>query len=190
VTEWIVIPNWSRYQHYNDRAPAWIKDHLSQLNDDTYVELSLSQRGLLANLRLLYAASDGRCKKSALSVSQKLGQRVTERQLDALRDAGFIQFSASRPLALTRARERALEEKREEKIKAGRASTRTSKSTPPADVARQNATAYTPNGEPETLSAAVDAEMLALAHGWLGDHTSTSSTTDDAATTDDDELEF
>jgi len=136
---WIVIPNWDRYQHYADRAPAWIKDHASQLDDDEYISLTFAQRGLLSGIRLAYAASDGRLPKNTLRVSSRLGQRVTERQLNALRDAGFIDISASRPVSLTRARERALEEKRrEEEKKRPRASKREGKPEP----GRQNAGGY------------------------------------------------
>ena len=135
---WIVIPNWSRYQHYSDRAPAWIKDHISQLDDDEYVKLTNSQRGLLSGLRLMFAASDGRLPKSASGVSHRLRCKVSERQLDALADAGFIEFRASRPLALTRARERALEEKNLEEKNKPRAHTREGK----PQTTRQNAAGY------------------------------------------------
>ena len=97
---WIVIPNWKQFQHYADRDPRWIKNYRAQLMDDDYRDLSFTQRGLLHGLRLLYAASDGKVLESTVALTQKLGQRVTTRSLEALSDAGLIAFSASKPLAL------------------------------------------------------------------------------------------
>jgi len=170
ASEWIVIPNWDRYQHYNDRAPKWIKDHLSQFDDDEYIKLTFAERGLLSGLRLAYAASDGRLPKNAASVSQRLRRRVTNRQLNALRDAGFIEVCASRPVSLTRARERALEEKNLEEKNSDRAS---------AQEQEQPPTPRTTNGELEPAGVTVDADMLRLARGWLKDHGADDATTDD-----------
>ena len=96
---WIVVRNWERFQHYRDRNPAWIKDYTEQLSDQAYLELSFHQRGVLHGLRMEYARSTRQIRDSTLTVSRRLGQRVSRATLDALNHAGFSEFSASKPLA-------------------------------------------------------------------------------------------
>jgi hypothetical protein len=132
---WIVIPNWNDFQHYKDRDPKWIKDHISQLHDDDWSALTWSERGALQTLRLAFAASDGKLPTSALA---HLGGHpgVGLRSITtSLSDAGLIVVSASKPLSLTRSREKRREEKKE------RASARKAK---PATEPRSNAAAYRP----------------------------------------------
>jgi hypothetical protein len=170
--KWIVIPNWERFQHYVGRDPIWLKDYVSQLDDDDYLRPSLSQRGMLSGIRLLYAASDGQLPFDVLRITHRLGSRVTEQQLEALRRAGLIQVVASRPLSLARARERSREKSSEEKTerasaqeqnppsqKTGRAST--SEPNPPSRRRARD------NGGWETPDPLVKAEMIRLATGWL-----------------------
>ena len=97
---WIVIPNWSEYQHYKKRDPSWIKGYTRQLSDDDYLALTFSQRGLLDGLRLAYAESDGQLRGRSTTLTRRLGQKVSTRTLEALNHAGFIAFTASKPLAL------------------------------------------------------------------------------------------
>ena len=59
TTGWVVIPGWSKFQHYRDRHALWIKDYVDQLDRDEYRDLSLSARGFLRDLRLLWARNDG-----------------------------------------------------------------------------------------------------------------------------------
>lgn len=98
---WIVVPNWERFQHYKDRTPPWIKLYLELLHKPEFLDLTFAARGVLMTVWLLYTASDG-----VLDVSQVRAQctskaraRHFQGHLEALSDAGFIQFSASRPLA-------------------------------------------------------------------------------------------
>jgi hypothetical protein len=118
---WIVIHNWPEHQHYRDRDPIWIKDYLSQMSDDRYRRLSFHLRGVLQSLRLAYASSNGRLTTDTRHLSRQLGHRVMTRDLVSLSDAGLIHIVASRPLALTRSREKRREEKK------GFASAKTSK---------------------------------------------------------------
>ena len=111
---WIVIPGWKKFQHYHDRDPFWVKDYLDQLDRDDYMELTFAQRGLLLDLRKLYARRRGVVRGDTTVLTRALTQKVTERQLEALNDGGWIEFSSSRPLALARARARS-REKEEEK---------------------------------------------------------------------------
>jgi len=97
---WIVIPRWNEFQHYKRRDPTWIKNQLALLHSDEYRELSYSQRGLLHCLWIEYATSHGQVRNNTRTLSRLLGQRVLRPTLDALNHAGFIEVSASKPLAL------------------------------------------------------------------------------------------
>jgi len=114
---WIVIPRWDGpdgFQHYKDRDPIFIKNYRRLLHSDAYLHLTLTQRGLLHGLWLEYAASNREIRDDTTAITRRLGQRVTRASLDALNRAGFIQFSASKPLA-PRYHSRARTEKEEEK---------------------------------------------------------------------------
>jgi hypothetical protein len=117
---WIV--RWAEFQHYTperDRAPAWIKDYTRQLDDDRYLDLTLHQRGLLADLRLAFSKARADLELDRSRLSARLGATVYQRDLEALNHAGFIEFisretleqrldllySRSRPRARPRARE-------------------------------------------------------------------------------------
>jgi hypothetical protein len=106
--QWIVVPNWRRLQHYKDRRPVWIKLYPELLDDPAYLSLPVGTRLLLIELWMLYASSRGQITVDTASLSRRLQHRTTSRQLAQLSDAGFIQVSASKPLAQIR------EEKRRE----------------------------------------------------------------------------
>jgi hypothetical protein len=99
---WIVIPNWDGkdgFQHYKDRDPIFIKNYRRLLTKDEYLTLTFHQRGILHSLWLEYAASNRQIRDNTLTLTRRLGQRVTTRDLEALNRAGFIVFTASKPLA-------------------------------------------------------------------------------------------
>ncbi|HKE76648.1 MAG TPA: hypothetical protein VKB57_23725 [Acidimicrobiales bacterium] len=100
---WIVPTNFGKFQHrdaWRSRMPTWICDYLEQDGRDDYRSLTMAQRGVLACIRREYARSRGRLRWSAGGLSARFGSRVTERQLIALSDAGFIQVVASRPAGI------------------------------------------------------------------------------------------
>ena len=99
---WLEIPNWDRFQHYSDRNPVWLKTYIAQLDDPDYQQLTFAQRGLLHDLRLLYARSHRTVRLHTPSVTRALSGRTLSTQLIALNHAGFIRLSASKPLAQTR----------------------------------------------------------------------------------------
>jgi hypothetical protein len=109
---WIVIPKWDEFQHYKDRDPKWIKNYNRLLNDHDYLSLSFRLRGLLHGIWLLYAASGQKLGSSPAQLGRMLGEEsVRTRDLIALNHAGFIEFSASPPLARRLPRLRDREEK-------------------------------------------------------------------------------
>src|SRR5262245_17868652 len=103
---WIVIVGWEKFQHYGDRNPPWIKNYKDLLHKEQYLELSWEARGVLHGLWLAYARSNRELSNNTAILSRLLGKRVLRKTLISLNHAGFIQFSASNPLALAR---RALE---------------------------------------------------------------------------------
>jgi len=129
--QWIVVRNWDRFQHYSDRSPTWIKSYTAQLHDPDYLGLSSHVRAVLEGVRLAYASSNGQLLLNTRSLSAQLALRVMSRDLESLIRAGFIEVSASRPLALRYPRRE--EEKEKEKR-------RDSPPTPPPGGLRANGT--------------------------------------------------
>lgn len=121
VDVWIEIPEWRRFQHYRDRNPNWIKNYPELLSKDEYLALSFHARGVLHGLWMEYARSNGQLRGGTVAdsrqlrdgivaaprqlrgsfsaISRQLGGRVTAATLVSLNHAGFIRFSASKPLA-------------------------------------------------------------------------------------------
>jgi hypothetical protein len=96
---YIYVVDWRRFQHYRDRQPLWLKDYVEQLDDEEYLTLSLARRGLLKDVRSLYARSREHLAADVRALSRRLGARVTWRDLEALSHAGFIEVLASDELA-------------------------------------------------------------------------------------------
>jgi hypothetical protein len=95
---YIVIPNWDEFQHYKDRAPAWIKLHLNLLGNDAWLDLSPEDRCVLITIWMLTGRyGNGRVKADYGWIMQqaKVGYGPRSRNLERLNHAGFITFSAS-----------------------------------------------------------------------------------------------
>lgn len=65
MAEFVRIREWSRFQHYKDRNPPWIKLHRELLSSRTWVELSDASRVLAIASMLLAAATDNKIPLSA-----------------------------------------------------------------------------------------------------------------------------
>jgi hypothetical protein len=98
---WIVIPNWRKFQHYHDdRQPAWIKLYTELEHKIEFRALTDAQVGLLVRIWIQYALQHGRLKVTPrLSYGRA---RDRDRNLKALNDAGFIEFSSRPALAQKR----------------------------------------------------------------------------------------
>lgn len=94
---WIVIPGWDKFQHYKDRNPAWIKVYTELESRDEWRQLTLAERGLLVSIWLEYARSNSPLRASDLHALVSAPTRT--QHLEALNHAGFIEVSASKPLA-------------------------------------------------------------------------------------------
>jgi hypothetical protein len=133
---WILVPDWDKFQHYKGRDAPWIKNYTALLSDPDYLELPPATQALLHKLWLLYAKSHRQVPHSTSYVSRLLAQRVVDSQLVSLNQAGFIQVSASKPLApRVRSREELSKENSKEAASAttknGRASASTEKNSQP-----------------------------------------------------------
>jgi hypothetical protein len=163
--QWIIIPNWNRYQNYTDRTPPYIKLWLELQDKDEWYALNYTERGLLVSIWLLYARCNGIVSTQHLHRACTASTR--REHLTSLNHAGFIDFSAVKPSrvrAIAPAGARTLEEKkrRREEEERGRASephqhgarTPAEEKDPP----RANADAYKPyvHEEPD-----VDPDALA-----------------------------
>jgi uncharacterized phage protein (TIGR02220 family) len=85
--------NWSKFQHYKDRNPPWIKLHKDLLNDPAFMSLSLASVGLANMLWLLASETkDGVFNADIEYLTFRL--RKTEREikphLKVLIDKGFF----------------------------------------------------------------------------------------------------
>lgn len=97
---WIVVRNWEKFQHYSYRRPLWIKTYIDLLHDYNYTRLSDSCRGILHGIWLLYASTNAQVPLNTAFITRQLNvHRVSRKQLETLRDAGFITFEASPLLA-------------------------------------------------------------------------------------------
>lgn len=104
---YIFIPSWERHQHYKDKTrPPWIKLHVSLLHDDEWLNLTEGQRSALIGIWLLYASTARHLTANTASLSRQLGQRVSSRTLNALNEAGFIEFRSREALEQVYARSR------------------------------------------------------------------------------------
>jgi len=94
------MTGWEKFQHYRDRHPVWIKVYTDLLSKTEYLELSTHRRGLLHGLWLEYARSGQALPNLNTKLAQRLGIfRVTSSDIEALNRAGFLEISASKPLA-------------------------------------------------------------------------------------------
>ena len=94
---WITIPNWESFQHYKYRNPTLIKVYTKLLHNPAWVNLNFHQRGVLLTIWLEYAASNGEVSVEMLRRYSGVAFRM--HTLKSLSDAGFIELSASKPLA-------------------------------------------------------------------------------------------
>ncbi len=95
---YILIPGWREFQHYKHRDPTWIKNYPRLLSHDAYSDLTFAQRGILHGLWMEYARSQRRLRGDTATLTRRLGQRVTKRDIERLNHAGFIQLIASAQL--------------------------------------------------------------------------------------------
>jgi hypothetical protein len=103
--QWIVISKWDRFQHYGNRTPPWIKIYTELLDDPNFSRLTHTERSTLLGLWLQYARSRRAIPLDTRWITRAINANVTRKTLESLNHAGFITFSASKPLASRASRE-------------------------------------------------------------------------------------
>jgi hypothetical protein len=93
---WVHIVGWEKFQHADtlkrSTPPPWIKVYTRLLSEDDFLDLTEHRRLLLLELWLEYARTRARLRLDTRSISRRLHMRVTTADLDALNQAGYIEF--------------------------------------------------------------------------------------------------
>jgi hypothetical protein len=91
------IKNWSRFQHYADRNPPWIKLYHSLLDDDDFAALDHFAQLLYFKLLLAASRKDNQIPENLAWMATELGlpKRRLPRAIAVLLASGFVQQSAS-----------------------------------------------------------------------------------------------
>lgn len=87
------VKNWSRFQHYRNRKPPWIKLHRTLLDDFDFVALPLASKALAPLLWLIASeTSDGSLPDEAhiLAFRLRIPESVIVEGVNALIDRGFL----------------------------------------------------------------------------------------------------
>lgn len=100
---YIYLPRWSDFQHRDAVRTGppmrWLKQHVDQLDNDAYRELSPSARALLHDLRMVVARTGhGRCTARAHALHGMIGWPAghVQRNLIPLVHAGFVVVRAGK----------------------------------------------------------------------------------------------
>lgn len=93
-TGYLYVPNWERFQHYKDRAPAWIKLHLSLEGNDAWLDLNPSDRCLLLSIWMVVARyGNGRVRRDDGWLRARA--KTPKGSVDRLIQAGLVEVRAS-----------------------------------------------------------------------------------------------
>lgn len=106
---WIVPLNWSKFQHYSDRTPPWIKLYLELLDKPEWLDLAPTAKAQLTTVWLLRARTQGPVSVVILRLYMPVESATRHFRvgLEQLNHAGFIAMFASKALALEKIREEA-----------------------------------------------------------------------------------
>jgi hypothetical protein len=104
---WIVVPNWRKFQHYQDgRWPTWLKLYVELAHKPEWLALRYDDRGLLVTVWIEYALSHGRltqrtlCGRLVDDLRTPSAQRKhLARALKRLNHAGWIELNSRPSLA-------------------------------------------------------------------------------------------
>jgi hypothetical protein len=131
--------NWSAFQHYKDRAPAWIKLHRGLLDDYEFHCLPVASKALAPCLWLLASEYEGgqiTAPLKAIAFRLRMSEDELRTALKPLVDSGFF-IDASGMLADCK-RGACLEKEREEELEKRESIGRSPKATRPANGEFEN----------------------------------------------------
>lgn len=96
----LVVRNWTKFQHYRDRTPPWIKLHYELLTSPDWVMIDDASKLLAVVCMLVASRNEGRVPNNPAYL-QKVGQLSQTPSFKALIDCGFLEdvADASTPLA-------------------------------------------------------------------------------------------
>lgn len=117
------IRNWSRFQHYRERNPPWIKLHVEILSSEDWVLLSDASK-LLAVVCMIVAAKRGGTVPDDPAYLRRVGYLNAEPNLKPLVECRFLELLAgasneNEPLASARPEKEAETEGEKERITSG-----------------------------------------------------------------------
>jgi hypothetical protein len=87
--EFYVIKNWTQFQHYKDRNPAWIKLHVALLASEDWVMLADASK-LLAVVCMLVASRDNGRVKNNPAYLKRVAYLDRTPDLKPLVECGFL----------------------------------------------------------------------------------------------------
>jgi hypothetical protein len=93
--DYISIVNWSKYQHYTNRNPPWIKLHNSLLDCYEYGCLQDDSKLLLISLYLLASRTDNKIPADPDWIKHKAMISIPSVDIEPLITAGFITLNGS-----------------------------------------------------------------------------------------------
>lgn len=96
MSTYLIVRNWAKFQHYRQRNPPWIKLYNTNLEDDTWEELTDAQRGQLVSIWMFACRrEDGtvgegpRLRDNVRWLEQKIGA-TTDLDLDLFLKLGYL----------------------------------------------------------------------------------------------------
>ena len=90
-TEYLVIPDWNKLQHYKYRRPPWIKLHASWLDDPVYRSLSSAQQAHFFNLFLIASKHEHGHIPNDRKYLREVGQ-IAAKSIDKFINLGLIRL--------------------------------------------------------------------------------------------------
>lgn len=110
--EYLYVRNWSKFQHYHDRNPPWIKLHFELLSSQDWVMLADASKALAVACMLLASRDGGR-----IPHDEKYIKRVAYMEsvdFKPLLECGFLASKQEQMLATARPETETYSEYREE----------------------------------------------------------------------------
>jgi len=94
--QFVSVCNWSRFQHYKNRDPTWVKLHRSLLTDYAWSQLDDSAKGHLIGIWLMAAKLENRIPADPVWLANQIGA-TDPIDLDALISASWLQWVEPKP---------------------------------------------------------------------------------------------
>ena len=87
--KYLLVKNWTEFQHYKDRNPPWIKLHRTILDDYGFCKLPDGAKGQLMLIWIFASQNEGKIPQDAIFLERKLGF-TNACDLDLFIESGFL----------------------------------------------------------------------------------------------------